>query len=93
MKKFLTVLLALSVVFTYTVGTAFAATPDEVSAEKAKMKTAVTDYASRISYDASGKLGSAPELNPADKNLTKTAIDAVINKVISKYEGDRKSVV
>ena len=51
------------------------------------MKTAVTDYASRISYDASGKLGSAPELNPADKNLTKTAIDAVINKVISKYEG------
>ncbi|MCB6478563.1 fibronectin type III domain-containing protein, partial [Emergencia timonensis] len=82
------VLLALSVVFTYTVGTAFADTPDEVSAEKAKMKTAVTDYASRISYDASGKLGSAPELNPADKNLTKTAIDAVINKVISKYEGE-----
>ena len=36
MKKFLTVLLALSVVFTYTVGTAFADTPDEVSAEKAK---------------------------------------------------------
>ena len=27
MKKFLTVLLALSVVFTYTVGTAFAAAP------------------------------------------------------------------
>ena len=29
MKKFLTVLLALSVVFTYTVGTAFAAVADE----------------------------------------------------------------
>ena len=28
MKKFLTVLLALSVVFTYTVGTAFAAEPN-----------------------------------------------------------------
>ena len=29
MKKILTVLLALSVVFTYTVGTAFAATPSD----------------------------------------------------------------
>ncbi len=48
MKKFLTVLLALSVVFTYTVGTAFAAAPDAAdtytqTTAEAKINTAASD--------------------------------------------------
>ena len=55
MKKFLTMLLALSVVFTYTVGTAFATTTSpqasaeaKVAEQQAEMAKAVNEYAVRV---------------------------------------------
>ena len=57
MKKILTVLLALSVVFTYTVGTAFAGTYEPVSNPEAYAKdmvsSAVESYAAKTAtkYD------------------------------------------
>ncbi|MGF6377062.1 hypothetical protein M2140_002144 [Clostridiales Family XIII bacterium PM5-7] len=93
MKKFLTVLLALSVVFTYTVGTAFAAaTPAEAVAakvltEQTKMAEAVNDYAGTIIYDQKGKLATDPQSVGTDTNLTKTAIDYTVAQVIADYNG------
>ncbi len=94
MKKFLTMLLALSVVFTYTVGTAFATTTSpqasaeaKVAEQQAEMAKAVNEYAVRVVYNQKSNLVSAPELKAedTDANLTKAAVDVAIAKVISDY--------
>ena len=86
MKKILTVLLALSVVFTYTVGTAFAATaPNPPSKDIAESQAAFSDFldetASKLSYDGNGYVTNAYDLSKlkdVDGNLTKTAIAATV---------------
>ena len=61
MKKFLTVLLALSVVFTYTVGTAFAALPSDDGTQaglanaKAEAVKELEAYPTMSDYDATGQ--------------------------------------
>ena len=72
MKKFLTVLLALSVVFTYTVGTAFAAdeVPGTTTTYQQKLDAAVTDLAKDLLSAKSGTIE-----NLAAK-YTETATDA-----------------
>ena len=94
MKKFLTMLLALSVVFTYTVGTAFATTTSpqasaeaKVAEQQAEMAKAVNEYAVRVVYNQKSNLVSAPKLETedTDANLTKAAVDVAIAKVISDY--------
>jgi len=76
MKKFLTVLLALSVVFTYSfsaVGTVFAATDsDEFSA-------AVKTYKGELSYDGNGYLNDDVESNGWNGVISKTVIEAAID--------------
>ncbi len=89
MKKFLTVLLALSVVFTYTVGTAFAAVP---SADKDKLSSeAVISTVEKAYTDAKADLLKAKTdalydifKNAASKTLnnitiSKSAVEAVYN--------------
>ena len=85
MKKLLTVLLALSVVFTYSfsaVGSAFAA---DAATETDNMTKAVTAYAEKIVYTQNNKLVSAPALVTADTNLTKAAVDATVAQIIEDY--------
>ena len=77
MKKFLTVLLALSVVFTYTVGTAFAVTDQETANAKVvevqnAAEKALNDYAATIVYNQQNKLVTPT----VDANLTKAAVEA-----------------
>ena len=97
MKKFLTVLLALSVVFTYTVGTAFAVTaPTDAqkdaateTAQKA-MKEAVEKYAGEeISYTTKGLLKDATGYTVADGSgdvyLTQTAVAVGVKDLIAHY--------
>ncbi len=95
MKKFLTVLLALSVVFTYSfsaVGSAFAATASEVAAERAKMESAVDAYVGSIGFNASGYVTSLPQSATTsivvDSNITKAAVDAVAVVIKDKYNGE-----
>lgn len=88
MKKFLTVLLALSVVFTYSfsaVGTVFAATPSEVAAARADMASAVDAYVDAIGFNASGNVTSLPNGTTADNNVTRAAVDAVAVVIKDKY--------
>ena len=97
MKKFLTVLLALSVVFTYTVGTAFAAgTPTDgqkdtaiETAQKA-MKEAVDKYANEeIKYTQKGLFSGATGYTSADADadgyLTQAAVAVGVKKLIEHY--------
>lgn len=88
MKKFLTVLLALSVVFTYTVGTAFAVSTTTAADEQDAMAKAVnTYYANNFAYNANGKLVSvAGSTNNVDTNLTKTAVDVAVAQLIADYK-------
>lgn len=107
MKKILTVLLALSVVFTYTVGTAFAATaPNPPSKDIAESQAAFSDFldetASKLSYDGNGYVTNANDLSKltyVDGNLTKTAIAATVENYraeihaqIAKADADWDSV-
>ncbi len=96
MKKFLTVLLALSVVFTYSfsaVGSVFAAaapasTVDaKVSAEQTTMQKAVEAFAGKIGYDKNKNLTSIPGVTAAvDSNLTEAAVNAGVEKFIAAYK-------
>ncbi len=87
MKKILTVLLALSVVFTYTVGTAFAATaPNPPSKDIAESQAAFSEFldetASKFSYDGNGYVTNVKDLvsgyNYCDGVLSKDAISATV---------------
>ena len=88
MKKFLTLLLALSVVFTYTVGTAFAvSTTTAADAQEAMEKAVNTYYADNFAYNANGKLVSVTgSTTNVDTNLTKTAVDVAVAQLISDYK-------
>ena len=89
MKKFLTVLLALSVVFTYTIGTSFAAisTTTAADAQEAMEKAVNTYYAEKFAYNANGNLVSVNgATNYVDTNLTKAAVDAGVAQLISDYK-------
>ena len=99
MKKFLTVLLALSVVFTYTVGTAFAATGVTVNAKADKtytldevenaINTNAQTYINNLqtvksAYLASYNVGDASKVNDgAGGTFSKEAVEKVIDKVIA----------
>jgi len=96
MKKFLTVLLALSVVFTYSfsaVGSVFAAaTPAEqanaaIADAQKEMAEYVDEFAGKIVYNQQGNVVSVPDVADAslDKNLTKAAIDAALTKLKADY--------
>ena len=87
MKKILTVLLALSVVFTYTVSTAFAATaPNPPSKDIAESQAAFSEFldetASKFSYDGNGYVTNVKDLvsgyNYCDGVLSKDAISATV---------------
>lgn len=90
MKKFLTLLLALSVVFTYTVGTAFATTSTVTASDAQEaMEKAVNEYyADNFAYNSNGKLVSVTgaEDGQVDTNLSKTAVDAAVAQLISDYK-------
>ena len=95
MKKFLTVLLALSVVFTYSfsaVGSVFAAAAPasvvdaKVSAEQTTMQKAVETYAGKIGYDKNNNLTSVPGSATVDSNLTAAAVNAGVEKFITAYK-------
>ena len=95
MKKFLTVLLALSVVFTYSfsaVGSVFAAAAPasvvdaKVSAEQTTMQKAVETYAGKIGYDKNNNLTSVPGGATVDSNLTAAAVNAGVEKFITAYK-------
>ena len=96
MKKFLTVLLALSVVFTYSfsaVGTVFAAvSPSEaantaIAKEQKAMTEHVDAFAGSIIYDQQGNVRVITGVDDAnlDKNLTKGVIEAALAKLKSDY--------
>ena len=87
MKKILTVLLALSVVFTYTVSTAFAATaPNPPSKDIAESQAAFSEFldetASKFFYDGNGYVTNVKDLvsgyNYCDGVLSKDAISATV---------------
>ncbi len=86
MKKFLTVLLALSVVFTYTVGTAFAATPNPASttaeASELAFKEVVKDVKDSISYNG---LGYATDADQGNGYLSKSVIEDKIDELAKTY--------
>lgn len=83
MKKFLTVLLALSVVFTYTVGTAFAATPSEfnanVNSAEAQVMTALTNsYNAVVNTVVEKKAGEVEAGKDAWKAAAKDTYDKLV---------------
>ena len=89
MKKILTVLLALSVVFTYTVGTAFAATPSD---SKADAINALNEVANEVKGDISYYAGTGyidPKSDGAwaiygdfiDNVLAKNIIEQAVQKI------------
>ncbi len=89
MKKFLTVLLALSVVFTYTVGTAFAsAATDQISAKATAEKTALSDAVDAalktIVYNQDGYVVTPNTYTNVDK-VSKTVVDKLGAKVKTDY--------
>ena len=94
MKKILTVLLALSVVFTYTVGTAFAATPSD---SKADAINALNEVANEVKGDISYYAGTGyidPKSDGAwaiygdfiDNVLAKNIIEQAVQKIVNQYE-------
>ena len=99
MKKFLSILLALAVGFTFTFGSAMsvfaAATPEEqamtfVQEQQKAMEKAVNDYAGDIIYNQLGYLVSVPNGTSGpftvDTNLTKVAVDTAVAKLIEDYK-------
>ena len=86
MKKFLTVLLALSVVFTYTVGTAFAAVPNPASTNAVDSENAfkevVKEVKDSISYDGKGYNQNA---NEGAGYLSREATEARIDELAKPY--------
>ena len=94
MKKILTVLLALSVVFTYTVGTAFAATPSD---SKTDAINALNEVANEVKGDISYYAGTGyidPKSDGAwatygdfiDNVLAKNIIEQAVQKIVNQYE-------
>ena len=83
MKKFLTVLLALSVVFTYTVGSAFAATVPTKEQEE-KLKDLAEDVKGSFAYYDSGYM----KADDNAKYLSKTVVNTGIEKIVDKYMAD-----
>ena len=92
MKKFLTVLLALSVVFTYTVGTAFAASGVTVNAKADKTYT-LDEVKNAIDVEAQNRVDALKTVKAnflANYDLNKVTIDgityskAAVEKVIDK---------
>lgn len=97
MKKFLTVLLALSVVFTYTVGTAFAdnsaddvsAIKNAIGAKSAELQTGLPGvgeaYLQSLQFDENDMLiGAKTSFDSAYKALvTKAVVKAAIDKAVS----------
>lgn len=92
MKKFLTVLLALSVVFTYTVGTAFAATEyndsDKAMAKATSEQKALADTTAEakaeLAYNGNGylvKIGTTDVPTVAAGKITKAAAEAAIDEI------------
>ena len=88
MKKFLTVLLVIAVMFTFSFGTAFAA---PVSADEAGMNAvleqqeamakAVNEHVAQFVYTQDGKL-----FNPSnDTNVTKVAVDYAVAAIVADY--------
>ena len=85
MKKILTVLLALSVVFTYTVGTAFAntGTPSKDDAESlAAFQKVVADVRASIGYDGNGYMSTDDD----GQYLSKAVVEAAIDEMAEDYE-------
>ncbi len=85
MKKILTVLLALSVVFTYTVGTAFAntGTPSKDDAESlAAFQKVVADVKTSIGYNGNGYMST----DDNGQYLSKTVVEAAIDEMAEEYE-------
>ena len=89
MKKFLTVLLALSVVFTYSfsaVGTAFADTSSNAAdAEKALNKVAQDVKDSIAYYDGTGYMKTTDAADAADNYISKTAVEQRVGEIVDKY--------
>ncbi|SCJ99342.1 Uncharacterised protein [uncultured Eubacterium sp.] len=94
MKKFLTVLLALSVVFTYTVGTAFAAAPEP-------SKVLTTEQAEKLINDTAQKTADAVDLAAANakkavdvskfstyKSITEEALKSFIDEQATTIKGN-----
>ena len=92
MKKFLTVLLALSVVFTYTVGTAFAdeitdAATAKANAEIGKLAEVSKDAKKALIADNDGYLYSinGAAASEDEKLISKAAAEATIDDVVAAY--------
>ncbi|MGC2871895.1 hypothetical protein ACDL92_01185 [Ihubacter sp. mB4P-1] len=86
MKKFLTVLLALSVVFTYSfsaVGTAFAATPSASEKESLEAFTEVVEAAKKaIAYDGYKYMKTDDDANGV---ISESVVNAGIDDLVIKY--------
>ena len=92
MKKFLTVLLALSVVFTYTVGTAFAAAPagNEAVAKALGYVTSIHDSAKKLVSDNGDKKYDSSDWTVSAENWTLAYEDAygALVDAVAKAAGD-----
>ena len=92
MKKFLTVLLVIAVMFTFSFSSTFAAqTADEaaqakVSEEQTAMAEAMNTYKAAVVYNQKGYLASVPGgTTPVDALLNKDAVEATIAQIIADY--------
>ncbi|SCK03099.1 Uncharacterised protein [uncultured Eubacterium sp.] len=100
MKKFLTVLLALSVVFTYTVGTAFAVT-DPVTYSAAEVESKLNTVISTYETSLNGNIGRVVDLYDLDDTdaegydvkVKQDAIKAAAAEFIKEVVDDMKEVV
>lgn len=92
MKKFMTVLLVVAVMFTFSFGSAFAApsVDEQITAkvleEQAAMAKFVNEMAGKFVYDQNGMLKLlADGVSAGDNNLSKEVIDYAIAQVIVDY--------
>ena len=99
MKKFLTVLLALSVVFTYTVGTAFAVTPTTHSAAEveSKLNTVISTYETSLTGNIGRVVGlynlDDTDAEGYDVKVKQEAIKAAATEFIKELVDDMKEIV
>jgi len=92
MKKLLTVLLALAIVFTYSIPAVFAdtaATDANKSDAKTAVTTAINTYFGAMTWDATLKLKTIPTADSSkgtpNADLTQTAVRTTLNTIITDY--------